>query len=155
MSRRSTLPLVAIALATAFASCDRCTIHSQYAHTGEQGWERTDTVVFEDIAIPKGGVYAEAIGVRFSSGYPFRSLTVVVEQTARPSGATHTDTLNMQLVAGNGRASGGGVSLRQYRFPLRSLTLQEGDTLSVRIHHNMKRETLPGIVDVGAWVERQ
>lgn len=155
MDRRKARLLLMLIAALTLTACDLRTIHDRYAHTGNEGWERSDTVAFSNIVVPKDGVYAEAIGLRLHSGYPFQGLTLIVEQSVRPRGTVCTDTLRLRLTDANGQSLGSGTGLSQHRFPLRSLTLQEGDTLSIRIRHNMKRETLPGITDVGAWVRRQ
>jgi hypothetical protein len=43
--------------------------------------------------------------------------------------------------------------MRQQEFPLPDISLNEGDSLSVTIHHIMSRETLTGISDVGLLLQ--
>lgn len=155
MNRHKLIVALALTVATALASCNRKTVYNHYQHTSAAGWEKDDTLTFEGIAIPEGGVYTEEIGLRTGSDYPFQSLTFIIEQTVSPSGDTRSETFTAHLMSEDGETLGHGVSLYQYRFPFRSLTLQEGDTLSIRIHHDMKRETLPGIFDVGMKLRRQ
>ena len=50
---------------------------------------------------------------------------------------------------------GRGVDLRQHVIPLKTLSLKAGDSLSVRISHDMSAFTLQGVSDVGLKVTRQ
>ncbi|MBP7359673.1 MAG: gliding motility lipoprotein GldH, partial [Prevotella sp.] len=42
-----------------------------------------------------------------------------------------------------------GISYYQYNFNISHIELHKGDSIHVCIRHNMKREILPGISDVG------
>ena len=42
----------------------------------------------------------------------------------------------------------------QYIFPLKTLPLEKDDSLFIEIRHDMKREILPGITDVGIKLSR-
>ena len=81
--------------------------------------------------------------------YPFQSINLIVEQTTLPARLFRRDTLNCNLVTAKGKIKGEGITLYQYRFALPDISLNEGDSLSVSIRHNMKREILPGIADIG------
>ena len=50
---------------------------------------------------------------------------------------------------------GHGISTYQYNFHLTTLTLNEGDSLHIAVRHNMKREILPGISDIGIRLSQQ
>ena len=65
-----------------------------------------------------------------------------------------TDTVACQLTDRKGNAAGKGISYHQYQFPVTELMLQDGDSLFVSIRHDMKREILPGISDVGFSLTR-
>ena len=54
-----------------------------------------------------------------------------------------------------GTPLGEGVSYYQYRFDMNELNLNKGDSLVVYIVHNMKRELIPGISDVGLRLRRK
>ena len=53
-----------------------------------------------------------------------------------------------------GHVQGRGVSQFQYTFPLSAMDLEEDELLYVKIRHDMKRDILPGISDVGLRVVR-
>lgn len=135
-------------------SCNSRTIYSHYAHTPLQGWEKNDSMRF-DITIPQEGNYLEKVGVRINNEYPFMGLTVIIDQTVYPSLQTLRDTLDCDLVGEDGNVKGQGINHYQYEFPLKSLALHEGDSVSIRIHHTMKREILPGISDIGVILTRE
>ncbi|MEE1316730.1 MAG: gliding motility lipoprotein GldH, partial [Prevotella sp.] len=48
-----------------------------------------------------------------------------------------------------------GVTLYQYSMPAATMEYAKGDSIKVRVIHNMKREVLPGIVDIGIKIEKE
>ena len=131
------------------SACEQRTIFSQYRHTPSSGWEKNAPVTLSTNVIKEDGTYAEEIGVCINGEYPFKALTLIIEQTRYPAFETWSDTLECQLIDEAGNATGQGVSQYQYVFPLKTLRLHQGDSLDIAIRHDMKREILPGIVNVG------
>lgn len=95
------------------------------------------------------GVFTANLGLRINSSFPFMGLTLIVDQTVYPSHLTKSDTINCQLIDKNGNSKGLGISYYQYNFKINQVSLNKGDSLVVRVRHNMKREILPGISDIG------
>jgi gliding motility-associated lipoprotein GldH len=147
--------LSAITVASALASCNRKTVYDQYGHTPLAGWERNDTLSFAVRPMENDGVFKEEVGLRINDSYPFMDLCLIVEQTVFPANITRSDTLNCKLVDSNGKAKGKGLSYYQFNFHLTDLQLVKGDSLHVSIRHNMKREILPGIADIGLRLSRK
>ena len=145
---------LALGIVLLCVSCNSRTIYSHYAHTPLQGWEKNDSMRY-GMTIPLDGHYQETIGVRINNQYPFMGLTIIIDQTVFPSLETHCDTLNCDLVGEDGHMKGQGVNHYQYEFPLKSIALHQGDSVSIRIHHTMKREILPGISDIGVTLKRE
>ena len=131
------------------AACKNKTIYSHYEHVPIFGWEKNDTLFFAITPIKQDGNYQENIGIRINGSYPFMGLTLIAEQTIFPSMESHSDTLNYELIDEDGNMKGKGISHYQYSFPLKTLQLQEGDSVSINIRHDMKREILPGVSDIG------
>lgn len=152
MNRLNLLTALTLTVAATLGSCDRNVVFDRYVPVSSEGWMREDTLSFGLRPVGSGGDYVEEIGLRANGRYPFANLTMVVVQTVHPSKATYTDTLSVRLVDEAGETMGRGVSVYQFRFPLRCVNLAPGDSLDVHIHHAMKRETLEGIVDVGMRV---
>ena len=133
----------------ALAGCNRKTIYHHYEHTPVGGWEKNDTLNFVVPSAKLRAVAQRDVELRISGEYPFRNLFLMVEQTTYPSGIRRRDTLNCELVNPDGSYKTRGVTLYQYRFPLTDISINEGDSLCIRIRHDMKREILPGIADIG------
>lgn len=152
MTRRLLILLGAV---LALAACTRNRVYDRYAHTPVAGWERNDTLVFDVPPVAAAGDYVSRLGMRISGGYPFMGLTVVVEQTVLPSRRVTADTLACQLINADGTPRGRGMGFYQYSFPVTAGHLDKGDSLHVTIRHNMRREILPGISDVGFQLSRR
>ena len=146
--------LFMLTVALAFASCNRKTVYSHYEHTPLVGWEKNDYLSFSLPPFNQGGTYREEVGLRINGAYPFMGLTLIVEQQVFPSGMTRTDTLWCKLIDADGTIQGEGISYYQYSFHLCDMPLHKGDSLHVQLHHNMKREILPGISDVGLTLRK-
>ncbi len=157
-SLAATTIITLLTVATTLVSCNRKTVFYHYEHTPIAGWEKNDTLTFNLKAAPETGLYKEAIGLRTNGAYPFMALTLIVDHTVVPARlaphksspiTTHSDTINCRLTNDEGNVKGAGISNRQYMFDLGNIRLNKGDSLHIRIRHDMKRETLPGIIDVG------
>ena len=133
----------------AVAGCDRKTVFHHYEHTPLTGWEKGDTLFFTIQRMPLTAVLQRDVELRTTDSYPFGNISLVVEQTTFPSRLTRRDTLDCRLVTPDGTLTGRGITLYQYRFPLPAVSLAEGDSVRLGICHNMRRETLTGIADVG------
>lgn len=153
LKRNSLLGFI-IAVALALSSCNRQTIYSHYEPVDIDGWERSDTLWFYAGGLTKG-CYNEQVGLRINGNYPFKDLSLVVEQRLL---STQTiikcDTLNLAITDDDGFFQGEGLSLLQYETDLGTISLPTSDTLQVAIIHNMKREVMPGIADVGITLQK-
>jgi gliding motility-associated lipoprotein GldH len=135
-------------------SCDRKTVYFQYHHAPVAGWEKNDTITF-DVPPLSAGNYREDLGVRIDDSFPFMGICFVIKQTFLPSGYVHSDTVNCNLISEDGVKKGYGISYAQYQFHINTLKVQEGDSLHICVRHNMKREIMPGVVDIGIRLEKQ
>ena len=143
------LCLLLLTVALAIAGCNRNTIYHHYEHTPLEGWEKNDTLVYCVPAASQRAVVKREVEMRISGEFPFQSIYLIVEQTTLPSHIRRRDTVNCNLINSHGIIMGDGLSLFEYRFPMPDISLNEGDSLFVCIRHNMKREILPGVADVG------
>lgn len=130
-------------------ACEHRMVYNHYEHVTAAGWEKTDDISFDVRPVSSSGKYAELVELRINHDYPFTGLTLIVEQTIYPSKVMRCDTLNCQLIDQQGNTIGNGVSQYQYQFSLATLRLAKNDSLHVSIRHDMKREILGGITDVG------
>ncbi len=130
-------------------SCNGGIIYNKYNHTPLSGWEKNDTLSFDVPRLANAGTYQPQLGLRINGAYPFMSLTLIVEQTVYPGKKVFIDTLNCKLRNQQGISTGQGISYYQYDYPLHTLELVKGDSLHISVRHDMKREILPGISDIG------
>lgn len=137
-----------MAVALTLASCNRPINYSHYESISTDGWLRSDQVEF-DVAVTADGSYAQTLGLRTTSRYPFANLTLVVERQVFPALHHDIDTIAINLTDQEGNTLGQGFRHLQYNIPLSSMPLQDGDSVHVSIRHLMKRECLPGITDIG------
>ena len=128
--------------------------YSHYTSISPYGWQRDDTVRIAMGPVSHGGVYAEELGLRTNSRYPFIQIVLIIDQLARPSGFTRTDTLNVSLSDHDGHVLGTGISHYQHLCQLPPVALNSGDTLYVSVHHDMLRSPLSGVTEVGLTMTR-
>lgn len=134
--------------------CKQSTVYYHFENTSESGWEKNDELHFVVDSISADATYQEELALRISNRYPFMRLSLIVEQTVYPAGKTMVDTLDCSLIDDRGNAIGQGVSQYQYLFLLKNLELHRGDSLHLAVHHDMKREILPGITSVGIRIKK-
>ena len=167
--------LLWIGLAWCLVSCTGNKVYDHYEQTPTTGWEKNDTLAFGVPPIAADGLYAIDLGLRTTGLYPFMSITLVVEHDIIPTQTTTTSAdsldipvsptlirnsravphiLNCSLVDERGNTKGQGINYYQHDFHLADLTLHAGDSLRLLIRHDMKREILPGISDVGIRIHR-
>ena len=154
MTRKRITLLTVMVVAALLAACDHQTIYSHYEHTPVAGWDRDDPVLFHVSPFTDSLTCQQELALRVSGDYPYRDITLVVEQTRHPSGAEFRDTLSCELLSKEGNSRGSGVGIYHFTFPLRQLPVRRGDSLTVSVRHDMSRETLPGIFDIGLWIRR-
>ncbi len=166
--------LYIIGVAALLASCTSQTKYYHYVHTPVTGWEKNDTISFDVPPLEQGGEYGRQVDLRITGFYPFMKLTLIVEtdcigrhQRGRKASRAHVaygtshgrgdvsrDTVRCTLISSDGRATGHGVGNYQYTFSMPTRTYHGGDSLHITIRHDMKREILPGISDIGMKLSR-
>ncbi|WP_314955917.1 gliding motility lipoprotein GldH [Hoylesella loescheii] len=144
-----------VALVAALVSaCTMDTVFHRYSHTSVSGWEKNDTLKFYVPPLHQGGVFAQQLDVRITGAYPFTAATLIVKQRIVPGNKELTDTINCTFSKPDGTRLSRGISYYQYSYPIAKSDLREGDSLVVSIYHDMKRDMLPGISDVGLHISR-
>lgn len=147
------------------ASCQDKTVFHQYAATDIEGWDVTERVDFPIDTLAAGGTFQPTLHLRTTTGgeYPFQSIAIAVKQRWVLPAATaqrtdnilfdRTDTLQCRFTTTAGHRLEKGISRSQYAYPLPILQLPAGAVGSVSIVHLMRKETIPGISDVGFSLE--
>ena len=139
-----------LTVAWSMTSCSRQqTVYANYAPIDDTTWEKTDTITFDVPPVKAAGTYQEKLGLRLADDFPFLALSMDIEIQVQPKGILHSSQHKFSVIDLGGNPKGKGLSLQQYTFDLGDLELEEGDSLHISMAHNMKREILPGIVDLG------
>lgn len=151
--------IVLTAIVHILSACSGSTVYDEYAHTPIAGWEKNDTLSFEVSPLLEPGHYKQSLGLRITGAYPFMGLTLIVEQAVyhrnrKIPGECKIDTVNCQLIDKNGVSKGQGISYYQYNFPINIYQMHQGDSIHVAIRHDMKREILPGVSDIGIKISK-
>lgn len=143
-----------IMLVITLISCDFTTVYDSYNHTQISGWEKNDTLMYHVPKMKMPGMYDEHLGIRINGMYPFIGLTLIVRQHILPGNRVVIDTLSCKFSDRDGLKMANGVSYFQYSFKLNTLRLNANDSIVVSVNHDMKRDILPGIADVGLKINR-
>lgn len=139
-----------LTVAWSMTSCSRQqTVYANYAPIDDTTWEKTDTITFDVPPVKAAGTYQEKLGLRLADDFPFLALSMDIEIQVQPKGILHSIQHKFSVIDQGGNPKGKGLSLQQYTFDLGDLELEEGDSLHISMAHNMKREILPGVVDLG------
>lgn len=155
MNKSKCIALLAATLLLVLLACNRKLVYDRYLSTPISGWEKNDTLSYDIRPVSGTDTYDMWLGLRTSETYPFTAITLIVEQHIYPKDTIVNDTVNCKITDRHGNASGTGVNFHQYRFPVTELQLQDGDSIHIRVRHDMKREILPGISDVGISLRRK
>ena len=156
MNSRMTIRLMLMATALAcITSCRRQIVYFHYEHTPQSGWEKNDTLNYSVSPLTDDCTLHEEVALRINSFYPFQKLCLVLEQEILPAGIVRNDTLNCRLFDNEGYVQSKGMGYFQFSFHLTDMQLARGDSLHIMLRHNMKREILPGIIDVGIQLKRK
>lgn len=161
MTNTSKFAALAVVCLTAalLQACYQSTAYFRYFSTNINGWEKDSVLHYHVPAVKEGGFYAEEIGVRTSRLYPFKQLSLVIDQKVISTNDGHpdvvkSDTIILDIYDENGNLRGKGVDLYQLVVPFKGVRLQEGDSIEMAIRHNMRRMAVEGIADVGLKVTK-
>lgn len=148
MRNKSIVTVILLMLAM-LCGCQQQVAYHQFRHIFEPGWDKTDTLHFDISPLKSGGHYRLDAELRTNKDYPFQQLTIQIDQTIYPSQERFHDVIDCDLISEEGGIEGDGISFFQYQFSIRDLSLHQGDSIHVSLTHNMKREIMPGVADVG------
>ena len=123
---------------TLLASCRDARVYDHFEPVNDDGWGRNDTVRF---AISR---------LRVNHRFPYRDLSLIVCYETYPSGNVDPDTVQIHVLNEKGQPIGRmGITSASISAKVKELNLRDGDSLYVTVHHNMRRDQLTGVSDVG------
>lgn len=154
MQSKRNLMFLMLATGLLLCACGRQKIYSHFEHVSDTGWEKVDTIDFYIPAVAESGTYSEALELRIDNTFPYQKMMMEVTQTIFPEGRQEHFNKDCSIIDENGNMMGAGVSLFQYTFPFNDIQLNRGDSLHITVIHSMKREILPGVIDVGITLRK-
>jgi len=147
--------IVLLLLALVVTACDDKKRYDVFRHAPIDGWDRNDTLVFDIPTFDESGTFDVLVHLRITNAFPLQNLVLNTKIETYPTHKMLTDTLHCALFNQNGRAIEQGVGFAQYTFPLKSLTIAQGDSLRIGVWHPMKRAVLQGVSDVGIEIRKR
>lgn len=127
--------------------------HVYQAVSGEEGWDKSDSLAFHLPVGLSSGEYRMEIGLRHTGEYPYRDIWLSVTQLEGDSIPPRTDTLHIYLTDEKGHwvQSGAMGGLYQHVYVSDKPVIFSTDSIEriFRITHLMRQNPLPGISDVG------
>lgn len=141
--------LAAATVCLALSACTDGVVFDTYRHVHLAGWDKADTLFYDVPPMRKAGHYVQTVNMRVNDSFLFTGVTLVIDRTVEPEHRTYSDTLKCQLADNKGNTLGQGVNYYHSEFTVSEFDLAEGDSLHIGVRHIMKRETLPGIADIG------
>ena len=145
----------AVLLATIISACESKVTYDRYDDVSVAGWNKTDSLRFDIPPVDTTGTYNMEGGLRINGTFPFMSITLIVNTTIPNRHIARTDTVTCPTISKNGKPIGTGVNFFQTRFPITNMQLTKGDSLHITIRHGMRREELPGVINVGVKLEHE
>lgn len=136
-------------------SCNTDTIYHHFSHIPEEGWDKRDTFYFKIDTILVEGNYTATLCTRTDATYPYRNLSLKTILTVMPSNTTTTRSTDFDITNQEGAHDRKGITLHNHEREISTIHLQPGDSLNVKVAHNMRKETMPGITDIGIKVTRK
>lgn len=90
------------------------------------------------------------LSLRVNHRFPYRDLSLIVCYETYPSGNVDPDTVQIHVLNEKGQPIGRmGITSASISAKVKELNLRDGDSLYVTVHHNMRRDQLTGVSDVG------
>ncbi len=150
-----------IILIISATSCSDPRTYDSYQAVATKGWGRNDTLKF-DIPRQQEGKYLLDIGVRTAKTFPYRSITFIINrQLISMNGKKKVvrnfrNIVRCQLIDSKGQVIGReSISYNAIRNHIAPLTLQSNDSMHITIQHNMSKDVLQGIYNIGLTLKKQ
>lgn len=138
-----------IASAVCFlSSCSSDTVYNSYHPIDKGEWDKADGVSFDVIPARYEGACRSFVVVRTNGKYPYKNLSLFVQSSMNDD--VTTSRIDFDLT----KHKNDGIRHNDYIMPIREFMVGEGDTIHVRISHNMHSGIINGITDVGIKLEK-
>ena len=137
-----------------FTACTGGVAYHHYEHVAEEGWDKEDTLILKTDTLYETATYSVEVNLRTTAEYPYKQLMLMVEEKLLPNKAKRVFPVTFQIASDEGERNGEKLLYYELEKQLAMQQLSQGDSLQFRIYHKMRRQTLPGIKDVGIKIEK-
>jgi gliding motility-associated lipoprotein GldH len=137
-----------------FTACTGEVAYHHYEHVAEEGWDKEDTLILKTDTLYETATYSVEVNIRTTAEYPYKQLMLMVEEKLLPNKAKRVFPVTFQIASDEGERNGEKLLYYELEKQLAMQQLSQGDSLQFRIYHKMRRQTLPGIKDVGIKIEK-
>ncbi len=134
-------------------SCQENTLVHEYKHTSPEGWDRTDTITFEIPPVAESGTYEVSLGLRLCNNFSYQDVHVTSEFHLEEPSMKKKDTVCVITSDKDGKLLGYGIAYHQYEQPYTKIQLRKGQHGKIKVYHNMNKEVLPYLTDIGICIE--
>lgn len=134
---------------TLFVSCMENVAYHHYEPIPREGWYVRDTVTFHIDTIPATANYTTYLCLRTTPDYPYHNFAAMVTQYIPTQSSLTRKTVSITVKDDDNMTQGQGIIYLTNEIPVTTQRLKPGDSLRIVVQHRMRRETMPGIMDVG------
>lgn len=134
-------------------SCQGNTLIHEYEHVDADGWRRSDTITFLIPSVPESETYEVSVGLRLQNNFSYEEINLTTELCLENPALHKKSDLCITTTDKEGRLLGYGIAYHQYEQPCMRIQLQKGQQGKVMVYHNMNKETLSRLTDVGVCIE--
>lgn len=169
IGRQWALTTAVVVVLCLLASCQGNVVFHNYQPLSQDGWDRHDKVTFSVDTILQPGSYITFLCLRTTSEYPYRNFAATISQTVKhkdsktdskgkpltPPTTLYRKALGTEIIAEDGTAEGTGVTFYTQEIPVFKTNLTQQDAVQIDVKHDMRREIMPGIADIGIKLVRE
>lgn len=150
--------IYAFCFVVCLCSCSLNVKYSNYRHISSNGWDLSDTLLFTTDTLWETGRYQFTCGVRTRRNFPYRELVMLVDRKVYRDSLLvlhKLEKVKCPVINSSGGMLGEGIASKNHEQKLKDFYMLRGDSVVIEIYHQMTRQTLPGIVDVGILMEKK
>ncbi len=135
--------------------CDNSRIFEEYRPVKDHQWLHKDTITYQVNIQDTNSHYNIYLNLRNKINYPYRNIWLLFK-TVGPDNQTSKSKMNFKLANKKGQWLGqglGDIYDHRYRISKKAKFRHLGNH-TFRINHLMRKDTLPGIMNVGLRLEK-
>lgn len=156
ITRRMLYLVVAMSVATCFASCSGKTAFQESIPIPDAGWQAEKPAEFSFTTADTTSLHQMYLTIRNTTDYPYSNLYLFLD-IEFPDDRAYRDTIECILAGRDGKWTGKGFGkMRSQAFMFRDeVWFPVAGTYTFRLQHGMREDSLTGIADAGIRIDRK